>query len=426
MNRRAVMTVVALLLAGLTFDAAAGVTAAGLAAAAPRQGGTLAVRGDWLHTGSGEPIEDGCVLVEDGRITRVGPFASLSLPAGVKILRAAVVTPGLIDAHATAGLTGMLNIPHDQDMLDPAASVQPELRALDAYNPQDELVAYLRSLGVTTLHTGFAPGPPLSGQTMIVKTTGTTADEAALVPAAAVAVTLSPPQGFGGAPELFTTRAKTVAVLRQDLIRAREYRDKLAAAGRDRKATAPDRDLHLETLVQVLDGKLALLVTAHRVRDIAGALRLQREFGLRLWLDGAAEAHQLLPELKAAGTPVLLHPPMARPTGELANAAFTTAALLSEAGVPFAFTSGYEAYVPKVRVVLFEAAIAAGHGLDRRAALAALTIDAARLLGVEDRVGSLEVGKDGDLALYDGDPFEYTTHCLGTVIEGRVVSSEAR
>ncbi len=395
-------------------------------AAAPRGGGTLAVRGALLHTGSGDPIVDGGVLVEDGRITQVGPFASLSLPAGVTVLRAAVVTPGLIDARSTAGLTGMLNVPHDQDMLDHTASVQPELRALDAYNPQDELVAYLRSLGVTALHTGFAPGPPLSGQTMIVKTRGTTADEAALVPSAAVAVTLSPPKGFGGATELFTTRAKTVAVLRQDLIKAREYRDKLAAAGRDRKVTAPDRDLHLETLARVLDGELALLVTAHRVRDIANALRLKQEFGLRLWLDGAAEAHQLLPELRAAGVPVLLHPPMARSTGELENAAFTTAGLLQQAGVPFAFTSGYESYVPKVRVVLFEAAIAAGHGLDRLATLEALTIGAARLLGVADRIGSLEVGKDGDLALYDGDPFEYTTHCVGTVIEGRVVSDIVR
>lgn len=393
---------------------------------APRSGGTLAVRGALLHTGNGDPIEDGGVLVENGRVTQVGPFASLSLPAGVTILRSAVVTPGLIDARSTAGLTGMLNVPHDQDMLDGTAPVQPGLRALDAYNPQDELVAYLRSLGVTTLHTGFAPGPPLSGQTMIVKTRGTTVDEAALVPSVAVAVTLSPPKGFGGAEELFTTRAKTMAVLRQDLIRAREYRDKLAAAGRDRKATAPDRDLHLETLARVLDGELALMVTAHRVRDIANALRLKREFGLRLWLDGAAEAHQMLPELKAAAVPVLLHPPMARPTGELENAAYTTAGLLRQAGVPFAFTSGYESYVPKVRVVLFEAAIAAGHGLERKATLEALTIDAARLLGVADRVGSLEVGKDGDLALYDGDPFEYTTHCVGTVIEGRIVSDIVR
>jgi imidazolonepropionase-like amidohydrolase len=393
---------------------------------APRAGGTLVVRGGLVYTGRGAPITDGGVVVENGRITQVGPFASLQPPAGVTVLQAAVVTPGLIDARATAGLTGMLNVPHDQDMLDRAAAVQPELRALDAYNPQDELVAWLRSLGVTTLHTGFAPGPPLSGQTMIVKTWGATADEAALVPAAAVAVTLSPPKGFGGAEELFTTRAKTVAVLRQDLIKAREYRDKLAAANRDRKLTAPDRDLHLESLARVLDGELALMVTAHRVRDIAGALRLQREFKLRLWLDGAAEAHQLLPELKAAGVPVLLHPTMARPSGELENAAYSTAGLLQQTGIPFAFTSGYESYVPKVRVVLFEAAVAVGHGLDREAALEALTIGAASLLGVDDRVGSLEKGKDGDLALFDGDPFEYTTHSVGTVIDGRLVSEIVR
>jgi imidazolonepropionase-like amidohydrolase len=124
--------------------------------------------------------------------------------------------------------------------------------------------------------------------------------------------------------------------------------------------------------------------------------------------------------------PVIIHPAMQRAFEDRENQSFTTAAQLSEAGIPIAMQSGFEAYVPKVRVVLFEAAIAAAHGLSQEKALAAMTIDAARILGVADRVGSLEVGKDGDIALYDGDPLEYTTHCTGVVIDGQIVSETTR
>ena len=124
--------------------------------------------------------------------------------------------------------------------------------------------------------------------------------------------------------------------------------------------------------------------------------------------------------------PVIIHPAMERAYDETANLSFGTAAKLAAAGIPIAMQSGFEAYVPKVRVVLFEAALAAAHGLPKEQALAAMTIDAAKLLGVADRVGSLEVGKDGDLALYDGDPLEYTTHCTSVIINGRVVSETVR
>jgi imidazolonepropionase-like amidohydrolase len=164
------------------------------------------------------------------------------------------------------------------------------------------------------------------------------------------------------------------------------------------------------------------LVTAHRAHDIAAALRLADEFGFELVLDGGAEAYTLTDELAAAGVPVLVHPTMIRTVGDAENAAFTTAGVLHRAGLAVAFQSGYEGYVPKTRVVPFEAAIAVANGLGRTAALRALTIDAARLLGIADRVGSLEPGKDADLALFDGDPLEYTTQTCTVVIDGAVVS----
>lgn len=392
-----------------------------LCAAASAQA-QVAVKGGVVHTMDGPAITDGVVVVTDGRIAAVGPAATVAIPAGYRVLEAAVVTPGLIDAHATVGLSGIFNVPADQDMLDRAGPVQPELRAVDAYNPDDELVAWLRSLGVTTVHTGHAPGLPVSGQTMIVKTRGRTVAEALVREAVAVAATLAPAIGPEGVAA--PSRAKTVALLRQELIRAREYAAELAATGGD--GPPPARDLRAETMVRVLDGELALMVTAHRVRDITNALRLAEEFGLRLWLDGAAEAHQLLPQIKAAGVPVLLHPTMTRAFGETENLSLATAAQLADAGIPFALQSGYESYVPKTRVVLFEAAVAAGHGLGFARALAAVTRDAAQLLGIADRVGTLAVGKDGDLALFDGDPFEYTSHCTGVVIEGEVVSQLVR
>jgi len=393
-----------------------------LAAGAQAQ---VAIKGGVVHTMDGPAITDGVVVVTDGRIAAVGPATEVDIPVGYRVLEAAVVTPGLIDAHSTVGLSGIYNVPADQDMLDNGGPVQPELRAVDAYNPVEALVDWIRSFGVTTVHTGHAPGVPVSGQTMIVKTRGTIVSEAVVNEAVAVAATFTPPSFRLRGPDTpASTRAKTVAMLRQELIKAREYARKHAEF--DGEGSPPARNLRAETMARVLDGDLALMITAHKVRDITNALRLADEFELRLWLDGAGEAHQLLPAIKAAGVPVLLHPTMTRAFGSTESVSMTTAAQLAEAGIPFALQSGYEAYVPKTRVVLFEAAVAAGHGLGFEAALAAITSEAAKVLGIADRVGSLTVGKDGDLALYDGDPFEYTSHCTGVVIEGEVVSEIVR
>jgi imidazolonepropionase-like amidohydrolase len=131
-------------------------------------------------------------------------------------------------------------------------------------------------------------------------------------------------------------------------------------------------------------------------------------------------------QLKAARVPVIVHPSMQRASEETENLSFETAAALSDAGILVALQSGYETYVPKTRVVLFEAALAAANGLGFERALRTITLDAARILGVDQSVGSLAAGKDGDLALFDGDPFETTSHCIGVVIEGVVVSTEPR
>ncbi len=377
----------------------------------------LAIRGGVVHTMAGPAIRDGVVLVRDGKIERVGPASQVRIPTGYSTLNAEVVTPGLIDARTVIGLTGYLNQPHDQEQVERSAAIQPELRAIDAYNPRETLVGFVRELGVTTIHTGHGPLALVSGQTMIAKTRGNSPEKAVIAPEAMVAAAL----GDAGKAESCKspgTRAKAVALLRAELIKAREY-----AAN-----TKPDRprDLRLETLAKVLSRERPLLIHANRAYDILTALRLAREFNFKLVLDGAAEARQVIDALKSSGVPVILHPTMQRTGGETANLSRETAATLDKAGIAFAIQSGFESYVPKTRVVLFEAAQAAANGLGMEGALRAVTIGAARILGIDRRVGSLEPGKDADVALYDGDPFEYATHCTAVVIDGEIVSRDRR
>lgn len=401
----------ALLLFLLIACAAAGPTAA-----------QVAVRGETVHTMAGPPIKDGVVLIKDGKIERVGPASQVKIPGEYKTLSAKVVTPGLIDARTVGGLAGYLGQPHDQDQLESSAPIQPELRAIDAYNARERLVEYLRGFGVTTIHTGHAPGALISGQTMIAKTVEGHTAGAIISPAAMIAVTL----GSGGLAQggrAPGTRSKAIAMLRAELLKAKDYESKWSSAPDDKKH---NRDIKMEALARVIKGEMPLLVTAHRANDILSALRLAKEFNIKIVLDGASEEYLLADLIKAAGVPVILHATMYRAAGEGENLSMETAATLQKAGIAVALQSGFEGYVPKTRVVLFEAAVAAANGLSFQEALSTVTIGAARILGIARRVGSLEAGKDGDLALFDGDPFEYTSHVVGVVIDGKVVSQEAR
>jgi imidazolonepropionase-like amidohydrolase len=382
----------------------------------------VAVRGETVHTMAGPPIKDGVVVIRGGKIEQVGPASQVKIPAGYKTLSARVVTPGLIDAHTVVGLAGYLNQPHDQDQLESSSPIQPELRAIDAYNARERLIEWLRGFGVTTIHTGHAPAALVSGQTMIAKTRGDNIDEAVITPSAMIAVTLGN-AGVAPAGRAPGTRSKAVAMLRAELLKAQDYVAKWNEAPADKK---PARDLRLEIFGRVIKGEMPLLVNVHRAHDILAALRVSKEFNIKMVLDGASEAYLVADHIKAAGVPVILHPMMYRAAGEGENLSMETAAALRRAGLSIALQSGYENYVPKTRVVLFEAAVAAANGLSFSEALATVTIDAARILGISNRVGSLEAGKDGDLALFDGDPFEYTSHVTGVIIDGQVVSQQSR
>ena len=376
----------------------------------------VAVKGNTVWTMAGDPISNGVVLIKDGKIEAVGPASSVTIPAGYRVINAQFVTPGLIDAHSVVGLNGYLNQPHDQMALDGGASFQPELRAIDAYNSQEKLVEWIRQFGVTTIHTGHQPSALASGQTMIAKTWGKDVDEATIVQTAMVAVTIGD-GGNAGQGRSPGTRAKQAAMLRSELIKAQE----------NSKKAEPAKDLKSEIMLRVIKREVPLLITAHRAQDILTAIRIAKEFNIRIVLDGVADAHLVLNEIKASGYPVIVHPTMARAGDETENLSMENAAKIRAAGIPVALQSGYEGYVPKTRVVLFEAAMAAGNKrLLPQEAMAMITIQAARILGIDNRVGSLEKGKDADLAMYDGDPFEFTTHCTGTIINGQVVSEVGR
>ena len=390
---------------------------------------TVVVDADRLHPGNGRVIEQGRLVIRDGRIAAVGTQASVALPSGARRLRAAAATPGLIDAQTSVGLSGLYNVQADQDADERSDPNQAGLRALDAFNPADPLVRYQLEHGVTLVQAGPGPANPIAGQAGIFRTHGGLADAMALRPVSALVFNLGegPKATYGKDHKLPVTRMGTAALLRRALLDGREY---AAARGRaggggffgGEKKQEPERSLGREALARAAAGDLPAIFVAHRADDLLTAIRIAREYNLRFALAGASEGWLVADAIREAGAPVLVGPVMERvATPQTLNASYENAARLEQAGVRIAIRSGFESYVPKSRVVLFEAAVAAANGLGRDAALRAITQGAAEVLGVDDQLGSLEPGKLGDAVLFDGDPFEYTTHVTAVVVAGEVV-----
>lgn len=375
----------------------------------------IAVKGEMIYTMDGSVIANGVVIIKNGLIEAVGPASEITIPDGYTVYTNKVVTPGLIDARTVMGLSGLYNQPHDQDQLEKSDPFQPELRAFDAFNPQEELLAYARQFGITTINTGHAPGALASGQMMIAKTWSPDQTANIMDSVSYVAFTLG--SSVSNIYKKPGTRAKGIAMLRQEFIRAQEY---------IRKKDDTPRDLKMEIMASVLRGETGALVTANTSVEILAALRLGEEFKIKIVLDGAAEAAVVLKEIKKAGVPVILHAPMARSYGDLKNASLETASLLKNEGIPFAIQSGYEGYVPKTRIILFEAALAASNGLGMESALESITISAAKILGIDKKTGSITKGKQADIVLFNGDPFEYTSKVCTVIIDGNVVSNACK
>jgi imidazolonepropionase-like amidohydrolase len=378
-----------------------------------------------LHTMAGKAVADGAVLVEDGTIRYAGPRAGLKVPEGTPILTAAVVTPGLIDAHTVVPTTGLLNIPADQEQDERSDPNQSDLRVLDGFNPNEPLLQFLWEQGVTVVHALPGRTNVIAGQSGIFRTHGHTAQQMALRQTAGLLINLGeiPKGAYTG--RLPSTRMGTASLLRTAFTEARNNLDKRTAAKDEDKK--PPTNLKTQALEQALAGKVPVIFSAHRADDLATALRLAAEFKLKPILDLATEGYLMADAIAASRVPVVVHPPMQRvgASMETYNSHLCNAAVLADHKVPVAIGTAFEGYVPKTRVLRHEAAQAMVNGLGYERALGAITRDAAVILGIADRFGSLEPGKVADLVLYDGDPFENTTHVTHTILGGRVIHNRA-
>ncbi len=384
----------------------------------------ILIHADWVFPVDREPIRNGAVLIQAGKIARIGPRAEVTAPAGAALYTAVAATPGLIDAHSQAGIAGLFNVLADRDEEEPAEPNQAMLRVLDSFNPTEPLLGYLLSHGITVIQCGPGRGVPIAGQAGIFRTHGSSAEEMTVRFPSAVVFNLGeePKRTFGPRRKAPSTRMGTAAVIRAALQEARNHREKLARAAANPDKDPPEGNLRAEALIPVLERKVPAIFSAHREDDILTALRLAREFEATAVLDLATEGYLAAERIAAAGVPVIAAPPMQRLGSlETMNSTLENAAFLRRAGVRVAIQSGHEDYVPRTRVVRFEAAMAAANGLGFEAALAAITIEPARILRIEDRWGSLTPGKVADVVLFDGDPFEHTTRVERVIVDGRSV-----
>jgi imidazolonepropionase-like amidohydrolase len=382
----------------------------------------LAVLAGRIHTVGNGIIENGVVLVEDGKIKQVGTRKDVAIPKGYPVITAAVVTPGLIDAHSVVGLSGALNFKKgDQDQDEMSDPNQADLRVLDSFNPQEPLLQFIREQGVTVVHALPGRANVIAGQTGIFRTHGRTAEQMKIRFPAGLLVNLGevPKSSYPG--RLPGTRMGTSNLLRTALSAAQSYAQKKQTA-----KEPPASNLKHDALALLLQKKIPIVLSGHRADDLMTGLRIAKEFELQAMLSLATEAYLISDEILDAKVPVIVHPTMQRPSspetfhGHLGNAAF-----LADRKIPMSICTAFEGYVPKTRVLRYEAAMAAINGLGHERALKCITLDAAKILGIDEQYGSIEPGKVGDLVLYDADPFEHSTHVTHTIMNGRVVYDRA-
>ncbi len=366
----------------------------------------------------GQPIEQGILLVQNGKITAVGDARTVRLSSDVVTIdvNGKVIMPGLVDSHSHVG---------EPAGADGSAPIQPDVRILDSVNPRASSLQRAQAGGITTVNVMPGSGHLDSGQTLYLKLRddANTVDDLLIydkdgkyMGGIKFANGTNPMRGSGGFPG---TRAKSAALVREQFIKAREYREKIRKAGKD-ESKLPPRDLGMETLAEVLDGKRVVHFHTHRHDDIMTAIRLQKEFGFRLVLQHVSEAWKVADEIAKANVPasiILIDSPGGKL--EAVDVRYENGAALEKAGASVGFHT--DDYITDSRLFMRSAALAVRVGMSREKALYGLTMANAKMLDLDKKVGSLEVGKDADFIVLNGDPLSVYTHVLQTYVEGKKV-----
>ncbi len=378
----------------------------------------MIIKNALIHDAIHEAPYQGDIVIENGKLVSVGGTAA----GDGEVLDAAGLRayPGFVDAHSHIGLDGYggpTGMTYDYNELNDICC--PQLRGMDSYYALDAAIPMALAGGVTTVAAGPGSANVLGGTFLAVKLYGNTVDEAMIRPAVGMKC------AFGENPKRCyrdkcdSARMTTAARLRQALFEARDYLlRKEAAAGDITKQ--PKFDMKLEALIPVLKRELPLKAHAHRTDDIMTALRIAKEFDLKITLEHCTEGHLIAQELAAAGVPVAVGPSLGTATKlELVNKSWTTPGILAAAGVPVSIIT--DAPVIPQQYLSLCAGLAVKAGMDPFAALQAITINPARHIGVADRVGSLEAGKDADVVLTDGDPMVSDTTVKYVIADGKIL-----
>ena len=381
----------------------------------------LLLKNGTVYPMSGEPFT-GDVLIKDGKIRSLGRDLSAN-GAEVIDLSGKLVFPGFIDAHCHIGMweDGMGEEGADgNEMTDP---ITPQLRAIDGLNPFDPCFKEAREAGVTTAVTGPGSANVIGGQFAALKTFGRSVEEMILKdPVAMKAATGENPKTVYAEKKVSpTTRMAIASLFRETLTDAQEYEKDLRSKSEDKR---PDRDIAMEALLPVLRRELTMKIHAHRADDILTALRLAKEFNIKITIDHCTEGYLITDVLKERlaeqGAGIIIGPLLSeRSKIELKNQSFKAPRILDEAGIPFAMMTDHP--VIPIQFLPVQAGIAVREGLREETALKSITINAAKIVGIDSRVGSLEPGKDADVAVFDAHPFDYRAHCVLTLINGKIV-----
>ena len=382
----------------------------------------LAIINGFLLTVSHGEIVNGTILVEDGKITAIG--TDIPVPEDCdEVIDAAglIVTPGLIDAHSHLAIFGDPNVPATADGNEKTGPIQSRLRGADSFNPRDPAIPVVRSGGVTTVYTGPGSSNIIGGTGFAAKLRNVVTAAEMIIPGSEgmkMALGENPKRNYATRANGPGTRMGNAATLREALIKAQNYLNKINQAKADGKPL-PDRDLGLEALIPVLEGKMKARIHAHRADDILTGINIAEEFGLKYVIEHCTEGY-LIPELLASKNVEATVGPllMGHSKHELWEVSLKNPGILAKAGVKVSLQVDTSADTRYLRI---HAGIAIREGMDREDALRGITIVPAEILGLSDHVGTLEVGKDADFALFDGDPFCNLTNCIFTIIEGEVV-----